>query len=99
MGGFIRELYYGNINPNTKCNDRNSQYDKSMALLSKNEELLNGVLAGKELQLFADYTKAWGDILSITACETFVDGFRLGASLTLDTFINDDNEFHGITED
>jgi hypothetical protein len=98
MESFIRELYYGNINPNAKCFDRKSQYGKTMELLSKNEELLNGILTGKEQQLFADYTKAWGDVLSISVCETFVDGFRLGGSLTLDTFIKDDNEFHGITE-
>ena len=35
---FIEELYYGNINPNEKKPNRNTQLSKAMELFSKNEK-------------------------------------------------------------
>jgi len=92
-------MYYGGIHPNEKCFDHNSDYGKAMDTIAKNEELLTNALTGKEKELFLDITNAWGELLGIDACETFVMGFRLGASFTLDTFINTDNEFKSIIKE
>ena len=37
----IEELYYGNLNPNEKRYDRDSQYAKALELLCKNEKILS----------------------------------------------------------
>lgn len=99
MKSFIRSLYYGNIRPSEKNFDRNSKYETIMNVLVKNEDVLSEALSGKEKNLFSEYVKAWGDLLSLDARETFVSGFRLGANFALDTFVNADNQFKSITSE
>ena len=98
MDSFIRELYYGNINPNARKFDRNSPYAKAMDTVAKNEEILSGLLTGKEKEMFTEFCKAFDDIIGITACETYVDGFRTGAIFMHDTFISKENEFKSLLE-
>ncbi len=92
MESFIRELYFGNIDPQARCFDTDSRYGKAMAVISENEELLSKLLKEKELKLFLDFTNAWGELLGIASCETFVDGFRIGAAFSLDTFVSKESE-------
>ena len=87
MESFIRALYLGNINLDTKDFEHNPQYGNAIKIISKNEGLLTGLLTGNEQQLFLDLVNAWGDVLDISSCETFVDGFRIGAAFILDTFV------------
>ena len=63
-----------------------------MKTISENEELLTKLLKDKELQLFLDFVNAYGELMGVASCETFVDGFRIGAALTIDTFISKDSE-------
>ena len=96
MQNFIRELYHGNISPQEKCFDHHSDYGKALDIVAKNEELLIKFLDGKEKEQFLSYVDACSEVLSISNCETFVDGFRIGAAFVLDAFINTDNEFKDI---
>jgi hypothetical protein len=41
---------------------------------------------------------AFGEVLSESVAETFVDGFRIGAHFTVDTFVSKENVFHPIAE-
>lgn len=92
MESFIRELYFGNIDPQARRFEADSQYGKAMKIISENEELLTKLLKDKELHLFLDFVNAYGDLMGVASCETFVDGFRIGAAFTLDTFISKDSE-------
>ena len=92
MESFINELYFGNIDPQTKCFKEDSQYGKAIAVISKNEELLIELLKDKELKLFNDLMDAWGEFTGVTECETFSDGFRIGAMFVFDTFVNKKSE-------
>ncbi|MDD4494874.1 MAG: hypothetical protein PHV32_11120 [Eubacteriales bacterium] len=58
MAGFIEEFYYGNIDPQARSFDSDSQYGEAMAILSKNEELLTNQLKDEEKRLFLEYTNA-----------------------------------------
>ncbi|MHB1314884.1 MAG: DUF6809 family protein [Christensenellales bacterium] len=98
MKSFIRALYFGNVDPQAKGFDRHSAYGKAMDAVAKNEGILTGVLTGNEKEVFLDYVSAWSEVLGITAAETFTDGFRLGASFTLDAFLNTDSDFKDIQE-
>ena len=88
MESFIRELYFGNIDPQTKGFKADSRYGKAMGVISENEELLIKLLKDKELRLFLDLMNAWGDLVGVTSCETFTDGFRIGAAFTFDCFVS-----------
>ena len=93
MKSFIRELYYGNIDPQAKTFDRDSAYGKALETTVNKEAVLADLLPEKEKALFLDYVNAWDEVLGITAAETFVDGFRIGAAFMLDTFINTGSAF------
>ncbi len=96
MKSFIRELYYGNINPTAKTYDKKSDFGKSMDKVAMNEEKLMNMLTGKEKELFEEFCKAYSDVDYTTGCESFVDGFRMGAEFMLNTFIIKDKVFQDI---
>ena len=96
MESFIRELYYGNIDPQAKSFEADSQYAKAMATISENEELLTGLLKDNELRLFLDFVNAWDELTGVAFCETFTDGFRTGAAFIFDTFVSKDSELKNL---
>ena len=82
----IEELYYGNLNPNEKRYDRDSQYAKALELLCKNEKILSETLAGDTLKLFNKLMDASDEIIACTGTENFKMGFSLGVQLMTDCF-------------
>jgi len=88
MESFIRELYLGNIDPQARRFETDSRYGKALGVISENEELLSKLLKDEELRLFLDLMNAWDELTGITACETFTDGFRIGAAFVFDAFVN-----------
>jgi len=97
----IEELYYGNLNPESKCFDRNSEYGKFIKIISDNEEKLMKYLdsapnAKEEQQLFSHLMNAQSEILCISESERFTEGFRIGARFMLDTFLL---ESHSVFKD
>jgi len=92
MESFIRQLYLGNIDPQAKSFEADSQYGKAMAVISENEELLSKLLKDKELLLFVGIMNAWDDLMGAASCEAFTDGFRIGAAFTFDCFVSNDGE-------
>ena len=86
MMNFIEELYYGNINPNEKRFDTDSQYAKALKLFCKNENKLNEKLQGEESQIFNQLVNASDEIIACTGIENFKMGFILGVQLMADCF-------------
>ena len=99
MDSFIRELFFGNIDPQARRFEADSQYGKAMAVITENEELLTKLLKDKELKLFLDFINAWDDLMGVSSCETFVDGFRIGAAFTLDAFVSNESELKDFLKD
>lgn len=83
----IEELYRGNINPQIKVFNKDSQYADFINILSDNEEKLNDCLGGEEKRLLSTLIDAQGEILSIECRENFIQGWKLGAKFMLDTFL------------
>lgn len=98
MKRIIQELYYGNLNPNAKQFDPASEYGRAMKRIADNEESLLKALEGKERKAMEDFSDSFGTVVDITACECFIDGFRLGARLTFDTFLSNESEFKNLTD-
>lgn len=83
MRRMLEELYFGNINPNERQFDRNSEYAENMQIISDNEEKLTLLLTGKEKGLFLEFVNAQSSVDAITAIENFIIGFRLGVRIAL----------------
>jgi len=84
MRRILEELYYGNINPNSKQFIKNTQFTKAMNMLSGNEEKLIGLLEGQEKKLFLELVNAQSEVNGITEAESFINGFRLGARIAIE---------------
>ncbi len=98
MARILEELYYGNIDPNTKGVKAGSAYDKATRIASDNEEKLLMLLSRKEKDLLIDLLSAQSEILGITTMETFIEGFRLGAKFGIEITENPDSCFVDIYE-
>jgi hypothetical protein len=88
----LEDLYYGNINPNEKCFDRKSRYSQFVKIVTDNEEKLTAFLnalpnAEEEQHLLSQMINAQSELSQFSEIERFIEGFRLGAGIMLDTFI------------
>lgn len=90
MQEILNELFYGNINPNAKQFARNSEYGRAVKIISDCEEKLLTLISGKELELFEKLMKANSESSFIYGREYFVEGFSLGARITLEIMDKND---------
>ena len=86
-------MYYGNIDPQARGFKNGSYLKKQMTILSESEALLTDRLTGDEKKWFLTFVNASNNILGQTELDSFIVGFRLGARLILDTFMNDDTPY------
>ena len=93
MKNVISELYYGNIDPQARGFKNGSFLKKQMAVLSESEAMLTEKLTGEEKKAFLSFVNASDVILGESELDSFIVGFRLGARLIFDTFVNDDTPY------
>lgn len=94
---FIEELYYGNIQPNQKIYNKNSQYAEDMKRFCHCEDKLNELLKGEELDIFNNLIDTHDEITATVSLENFKLGFRLGVQMICDSLIfNKDQIFMDI---
>lgn len=88
----IEELYYGNINPNEKRFNPNTQYESALKRLCENEKKLTEKLSDKELEMFNELINASDEINAVSSVENFKIGFRLGVKMMCNSLFYDKNE-------
>ena len=93
MKNFIKELYYGNIDPQARGFKNGSYLKKQMTILSESEAMLTDRLTGDEKKAFLSFVNAFDVILGESELDSFIVGFRLGAKLVFDTFVNNDTPY------
>ena len=93
MKNFIKELYYGNIDPQARGFKNGSYLKKQMTILSESETMLTDRLTGDEKKAFISFVNASDVILGESELDSFIVGFRLGAKLVFDTFVNNDTPY------
>jgi hypothetical protein len=93
MESIIRQLFYGNLDPNARCYTKDCSCKGAMDIVAKNEEILSDELEGKLKKLFLDYANAWSEVNATEVVEIFTTGFRMGARFMVDSILMDDNEF------
>ena len=86
MKNIIKELYYGNIDPQARSFQKSSYLQKQMNILAENEALLTDKLTGDEKKAFLSFANASNIVLGESELDSFLVGFRLGARFAYDTF-------------
>ncbi len=59
MKDFIKEFYYGNIDPQARSIKQSKAVMKEMQTLNETEEYLTAKLKGEEKSKFLDHVNAW----------------------------------------
>ena len=59
MKDFIKEFYYGNIDPQARSIKQSKAVMKEMQILNETEEYLTVKLKGEEKSKFLDHVNAW----------------------------------------
>ncbi len=88
----IEELYLGNLTPVEKCFLPGSEYARTVTALCNCERQLTEWISKQEraegpLQFLSELTEAQRTLDDYHQQERFIEGFRLGARLMLDTFL------------
>lgn len=99
MGKFIKEFYYGNLDSQARSMKQNKIVQKEMAVLTKTEELLTAALSDEQKKWFLDFANAWSVVNGESNLDSFMMGFRLGASFTYDTFVASDTPFQDLLKE
>ena len=86
MTNFIKEFYYGNIDPQARSSEQNKKVQRDMEVLTDNEEFLTDKLSGEEKKRFLQYVDAWAAVNGESTLDSFITGFRLGAQFAFDAF-------------
>ena len=86
----LKDFFYGNINPNEKQFDRNSEYGKAASGLADEEEKLRSMLDHEMTSILDKMICLQASVTGLTAEEYFIDGLRTGFRLAL--AILDDRE-------
>ena len=87
----LKDFFYGNINPNEKQFDRNSEYGKAAAGLADEEEKLRSMLDQEAATVLDKMICLQAAIAGMTAEEYFIDGLRTGFRLALAILDEEEN--------
>lgn len=99
MTNFIEEFYYGNLDPQARSTKENKTVQKQMEILMLNEDFLTENLSGESKKKFLDFCNAWSAVNGESNLDSFIMGFRLGAKLTYDTFVNENAPFQDLLKE
>ena len=77
------DFFYGNIVPNEKQFDRNSEFGRAADELAKEEEKLRTMLDDNTLALLDRMIQLQGTVTGMTAEGYFIDGFQTGFRIAL----------------
>ncbi len=99
MGKFIKEFYYGNLDPQARSTKENKAVQKQMEILMLNEDFLTENLSGESKKKFHEFSNAWSVVNGESNLDSFIMGFRLGAQFTYDTFVNDETPFKDLLKE
>ena len=82
----IRELFYGNIHPFERDVPKDSECDKLNKLIIRHDAALKATLNEQEIEILEKLKNALTEQSSLSECEGFVNGFRLGVRLIAESF-------------
>ena len=78
----LEELWYGNIMPNDRDENRDRRLRRLNTLITRNEEKLASFLPGQAKEIYEKMRENQTEYGCLSECEAFCIGFRLGARIT-----------------
>jgi len=89
MRNILEDLYYGNICPSDQIVMERSDYAEAFKTVVGGEGYLDEVLHETEKKALKKLVEAYGQLLTITSREMFIQGFRLGVRMGIEVMDDD----------
>ena len=94
----LEALFHGNIRPSENQMTPNSELQQAVATAARCEQRLTEQLSEPEKAILTELVRAQHDIDSITACENFIMGFRLGVRMMAECMDKDDGDIQKLND-
>ena len=91
MRSILKELFYGNVCPNTDCRSTDKEVKELMGYIADHHSALNETLTDKQKEIFEKFNDCYDELTDINEREIFVYAFRLGARIAIEVLLHDQN--------
>ena len=91
MKSILEELFFGNVCPHTDCRSKDKCTKELMGYIADHHSALNETLTDKQKELFEKFNDCYDELADINEREIFVYAFRLGARITIEVLLHDQN--------
>ena len=81
------ELWYGNISPFEQCTRGDKRLKELLSLMARNRDELGETLTDKQKETLEKFEDCMNEMHSVTECNAFAYGFRLGVRLMAEAFL------------
>ena len=98
MRKILEDFYFGNITPSVRKMTPNSNLRRAVNKVTRCENQLQEQLNEAEQALLTELISAQHEIDSITECESFILGFRLGVRIMTACMDEDDGDTQQLTD-
>lgn len=98
MRKILEDFYFGNITPSVREMTPNSNLRRAVNNVTRCENQLQEQLNEAEQVLLTELISAQHEIDSITVCENFILGFRLGVRIMAACMDEDDGDTQKLTD-
>ena len=98
MRKVLKEFYLGNIVPAERQIASNSELQRAVNNVTRCEQQLNERLNEAERAILTELVLSQHEVDSITACENFILGFRLGVRMMAECMDENDGSTQKITD-
>ena len=80
----LEDLWKGEICPGEQGIRPRKEYTKVCSLLERQEAELREELSERGLELLEEFKTAQMELTTLTDCDSFIEGFRMGAQIMLE---------------
>jgi len=94
----LENLYYGNITPCERQMAPDSELKRAVERVARYESQLTEQLDESGQMILAKFIRSQHEIDSITACENFILGFRLGVRMMAECMDENDGSIQEVTD-
>jgi len=94
----LEDFYYGNITPCEQQMAASSDLRKAANKIAQCERQLTEQIGDAQQPILTELVKAQHEIDSITACENFILGFRLGVRMMAECMDENDGDIREVTD-
>lgn len=85
---FLKEFWLGNISPGETRYRPDAEYTKAVRTMEQSEARLKSSLAEADWIIFRQFVDASQAVSSFSDCDSFMEGFRMGAKMMMDVLLD-----------